>query len=138
MDPKLVVRRLIEEVWKQGRIYVLEQLVDTPYTDHSRTLNQSRGVEGFKQSVVSFRRAFHDLKIAVEALIAEQEIVACRVTLKGTQRGEFMGIAPTGRHVEVTGLGMYRLSSGKIIEHWAGLDEMGMIHQLRGNGDTQR
>jgi len=138
MDLKLVVRRLIEEVWNRGRISVSERLVDTLCNDQSRTLNQPKGIEGFKQSVVSFRRALPDLKIAIEALVAEQEIVVYRVTLKGTQGGEFMGIAPTGRHVEETGLGMYRLSNGKIIEHWAGLDEMGMIRQLQGNGDTQR
>jgi len=87
MDLKLVVRRLIEEVWNRGRISVSEQLVDTLYTDYIRTLNQPRGIEGFKQSVVSFRRTFPHLKITIEALIAEQEIVACRVTLKAPREG---------------------------------------------------
>ena len=69
------------------------------------------------------RAAFPDLNVTVEEVMAEGDRVAARVTMRGTHRGEFQGIAPTGKRVEVRAMDMFRISDGKIVEHWGHADD---------------
>jgi predicted ester cyclase len=59
------------------------------------------------------------VRVTVEDIIAEGDRVAARVTMRGTHLGEFDGIAPTGKRVEVRAIDIYRITDGKIVEHWA-------------------
>ena len=63
-------------------------------------------------------------------MIAEGETVVLRCTLTGTYEGEFMGIPPTGRRIEVNEIHIYRLEGGKAVEHRAGRDDLGALRQL--------
>lgn len=63
-----------------------------------------------------------DLAIAIEGLMAERDRVTARVTMRGTHGGEFQGIAPTGKRVEVRAIDMFRIGGGKIVEHWGHAD----------------
>jgi predicted ester cyclase len=63
-------------------------------------------------------------------MIAEGDKVVTRFTMRGTHQGEFMGIAPTGRRVEMTGIDIIRFSDGKMVEHWGNTDDLGMMQQL--------
>src|SRR5215216_3844008 len=67
--------------------------------------------------------SFPDLSITVEDVMAEGDRVAARVVMRGTHRGEFQGIAPTGKRVEVKAIDMFRISNGKIVEHWGHADD---------------
>ena len=80
-------------------------------------------METFKQTFSEAREGFPDLSIMVEDVIAEGDRVAARVTGRGTHRREFQGIAPTGKRVEVRAMGMFRISNGKIVEHWGHADD---------------
>jgi predicted ester cyclase len=77
-----------------------------------------------------FRDAFPDLRFTAEDIIAEGDKVAARYTMRGTHQGEFMGVAPTGNRIEVTGIDIVRFEGGKMVEHWANSDELGMMQQL--------
>ena len=63
------------------------------------------------------------MRVTVEDMIAEGDRVAARVTMRGTHLGEFEGIAPTGKRVEVRAMDMYRITDGKIVEHWGHGDD---------------
>jgi predicted ester cyclase len=64
-------------------------------------------------------------------MVAEGDKVVTRWRMRGTHRGEFRGIAPTDKEVEVTGIGIFRFSpAGKVVESWDSLDELGMLQQL--------
>ena len=72
-----------------------------------------------------------DLQLIVEDQIAEGDKVATRWRMCGTHSGaEFMGMPPTGRKVDVTGISIDRLVKGKIAEHWSAEDALGMMQQL--------
>jgi predicted ester cyclase len=87
-------------------------------------------METFKETFAEARETFPDLSVAVEGLMAEEDRVAVRVVTRGTHRGEFQGIAPTGKRVEVRAMDMFRISNGKLVEHWGHAeDSTGFLRQ---------
>ena len=60
----------------------------------------------------------------------EENKVVARFTFSGTHQGEFQGIPATGKQFKVTGIDIYRIAGGKILEHWAQFDAIGMLQQL--------
>jgi predicted ester cyclase len=83
-----------------------------------------------KQGLTRAQAAFSDISITVEDQIAEGDKVVSRWTIRGTHKGEYMGIAPTGKQVTITGISIYRIEKGKIVEDWANSDMLGMLQQL--------
>jgi predicted ester cyclase len=86
--------------------------------------------ESTKQFFDMFHAAFPDSSRTIEDQIAEGELVATRVTLNGTHRGEFQGISPTGKRIAVTGIWIDRVAGGKIVERWGAVDMLGLMQQL--------
>jgi predicted ester cyclase len=80
--------------------------------------------------VMAFRTAFPNWVETVEDVIGEDDRVVVRVTGSGTHRGEFQGVAPTGRHVTAGGIGIARIEDGRIAEAWAAYDALGLLVQL--------
>jgi hypothetical protein len=76
------------------------------------------------------RIAFPDFRFELEDLIAEGDEVAVRLSVSGTHRGEMMGMAPTGKGVTASGIEVFRFQNGKIAEHWAAFDALGMLRQI--------
>ena len=76
------------------------------------------GPDGIKRFSRKLRSAYPDYRIAVEDVIADGDRVAARWTLRGTQRGELLGIPPTGQPTTVEGVGWLRFADGKIAETW--------------------
>jgi steroid delta-isomerase-like uncharacterized protein len=74
--------------------------------------------------------AFPDFEMSVEDTIAEGDKVVIRVTARGTHQGEFMGMPPTGRRIEVPLIDIARIRDGKIAEHWGVMDNAAMMQQL--------
>jgi steroid delta-isomerase-like uncharacterized protein len=74
--------------------------------------------------------AFPDLKRPVEDLVAEGDKVVARWTSVGTHQGDFMGIPPTGKQVTTSGITIFRLEDGMIVEEWSESDMMGMLQQV--------
>ncbi len=86
--------------------------------------------ELLKQHIAGFEAAFPLYALLAEDMIAEDDKVVVRFTFHGTQKGEFMGIAATGKEVNVPGIIIYRLANGKIAEHWMRVDSMTLMQQL--------
>jgi steroid delta-isomerase-like uncharacterized protein len=87
-------------------------------------------VEGFKQFGGVFRTAFPDGKLTIEDLIVDGDKVVSRVTYRGTQTGDMLGIPPTGKPVTVSAMIIDQFAEGKIVESWRLFDQMGMMQQL--------
>jgi predicted ester cyclase len=93
-ENKAVVRRLLD-VWEQGNIDLIDELLAPDYVNHSpATPEQPTGPEGLKGVVSIFRSAIPDLKMVVEDMIAEGDKVVLRYTLEGTHEGELFSIRP--------------------------------------------
>ena len=128
-ENKAIARRVYEAI-NQKNLDGLDEVVASDMTDHDAGPGQAPGLEGVKQLFSSVHTAFPDFQMNVEDMIAEGEKVVARVSWSGTHQGEFMGIAPTGNRVEVSGIDILRITEGKIVEHWGNFDDLGMMQQL--------
>jgi steroid delta-isomerase-like uncharacterized protein len=86
--------------------------------------------QGWKQSYAPFTAAFPDVHTTIDDMIAEGDQVVARLTTRGTHRGTFQGIPATGRQVAFPSIAIWRIVSGKIVEHWVILDTLGLLQQL--------
>jgi steroid delta-isomerase-like uncharacterized protein len=98
--------------------------------DHNPFPGQAPGREGVKQIITDMRASFPDLKVTQEDQIAEGDKVVTRWSASGTHKGDFQGIPPTGKLVEVMGIVIDRIAGGKIVDHWEQFDAMSMMIQL--------
>ena len=85
---------------------------------------------GWKQAMTGFATAFPDARFTVDEVVAEGDRVVVRHTLRGTHKGDFQGIPPTGRPIAVTGIVVYRVAGGQIVEAWLNADFLGLLQQL--------
>ena len=108
----------------------IDEFIDPTQVDHAAPPGTPRGLEGAKQTVTMYLTAFPDLHFTVEDLIAEGDKVVTRLTVRGTQQGEFMGIPPTGKQATVKAIDINRIVGGKSIEHWLEMDTLGLMQQL--------
>jgi predicted ester cyclase len=129
-DNKATYRRWFEEVVNSGDLGLADSLLAPDYRLHFPGLPGPVDREGHKQLVMGFRTGFPDWVETVEDVIGEDDKVVIRVTGRGTHDGEFQGIAPTGRPVTATGIGIGRLTDGRIVESWAAYDALGLLQQL--------
>ena len=128
---RALVRRLVEEAFNRGNMSVVDEVVAPDFVEHEELppgLPSDR--EGVKHMMTMMRSAFPDFKATIDDMIAEGDKVVLRMTWNGTQRGEFMGIAPTGKSVSVGVIDIIRIADGKFVEHWGQMDNMGMMQQL--------
>jgi steroid delta-isomerase-like uncharacterized protein len=129
-DNKAIVLRNYEELNK-GNLGIVDELYATNYVGHTAGLPEPvRGREALKPLLAAYFTAFPDLHETPEDLIAEGDKVAIRVTYRGTHKGDFQGLPPTGRQVQFTSIDIYRLAGGKIVEQWVEFDGPGMLQQL--------
>ncbi len=91
---------------------------------------QATGAQALKEVFARLHRAFPDLHVAVEDLIAEGDKVVGRNSVTGTHRGEYMGIAPTGRSVTYDEVFIFRFAGGRIAETWGVVDVFSQMKQL--------
>ena len=128
---KQISRRLIEEVFSQGRMETADELVAPEAVGHDPALpDPTHGPEGLKAAAGGYRAGFPDLKIRIESQIAEGDSVCTRWTAVGTNKGEFWGMAATGKQATVTGITIDRIADGRIIESWTNWDALGLMQQL--------
>lgn len=125
---KQVFRRVIEEGFNSGNLAALDEFFSTTYQEHQFGLPPT--LEGFKEDIHGLRAAFPDLKLTIEEIIAEGDKVWARMTARGTHRGQFMGLAPTGKSFAITVIDICRFENGKIVEHWGVPDRFHLMAQL--------
>jgi predicted ester cyclase len=95
---KAVIRRLVDEVYNDNDLDVLDELVAQDIINHSAVLERQHGIEGFRHVNEWVRGAFSDVHYEIEGMIAEGDMGACHITVSGTQGGEFRGNPPPEHH----------------------------------------
>jgi len=126
---KDVVRRLFEEAFNRGNLDVIDELIDPDLVYHLPD-DDIRGLEGARQLVMALRAAFPDFHVSAEDVLAEEDKVVIRFTDSGTYEGNEFGAAATGKRVAWTGVDIFRIADGKIIEGWGVSDSLGLMRQL--------
>lgn len=128
---KQVVRRIYDEVFSQGALDVIDEVVSAGAIDHAPPPFPIDDVrEGLKEFTRQMRAAFPDLRIGVNDLVAEGDKVAVYYTMEGTNQGDFMGMPATGARVSIDGFDLIRVQDGICTEHWGVFDNGSLIEQL--------
>ncbi len=128
-DNKVLVHRFFEELQNQGNLAVTDELIAPEHVHHFPD-EDIHGPDGVKQLVKGLRTIFPDWHISTDDVIAEGDKVVVRFTIHGTHQGEGMDIPPTGKRVVYTGIDIFRIADGKIVERWGEVDALGLLQQL--------
>jgi len=130
---KELVRRWFEEVWNQGRADSIDEMFDENGVAHGLSddpANPIKGPTGFRPFHNVFREAFPNMMIVVEDMIAEDDKVAARCSVRAQHEGDFLGKAATQSPVDFTGIAIVRIYNRKIVEAWNNFDFMTLHKQV--------
>ena len=124
---KALVQQFVEEFWNRGELNAADTLMTRDAVIHEPVAGT---LDDLKAVATMIRSAFPDWHSTVEEMLVEGDRVAERWTGRGTHRGEFQGIPPTGKSVAVPGVVFYRIADGKIAEFRGQFDRLSLMQQL--------
>jgi len=122
------IQSYTEDFWNKANIAAFEKYYATGFINHSA--GEDQNFEQTKGLAHAYFRAFPDLHITTDLLVAEEDKVTKVWTANCTHKGDFMGIKATGKRIVVKGIEVFRIADGKIVEIWANMDNLGMLQQL--------
>jgi steroid delta-isomerase-like uncharacterized protein len=131
----VAVKRLFLEVFERGKVDLVDEILAEDFRFQYPFPGFSPGSEGIKQFTKVFHRAFGDFQVEIHDIfggrVDDKARVAIRWTLRGTHRGPFLGVAPTGPYVTVHAIGIYVLGDHKKLQSgWLELNSHSLLHQL--------
>lgn len=130
VENRVVVRRWIETFNNPYTPQTEVDILAPGYIAHAPWLPGPLDLDAWSQFTASFVQAFPDLRLTVEDIFSGGDMVAARVAFRGTHRGEFQGIPPTGKEVAFSSIEIDRMVDGKVAEHWFEMDLLGLMQQL--------
>src|ERR671911_1987736 len=129
-ENKAIFRRYAEEVGNQHNFEIVDQIFERYIAHQPDGSTLQRGPQDVKRFQGEFFSAFPDFHINIEEQIAEGDKVVSRYTIRGTHQGDFRGMAPTGKEIEIKGVTIFRFSpEGKVVETWDSYDQMSLMRQ---------
>ena len=127
---KALVRRLLEKLRGDWRADVIEEFYAPGYRRYLNPTTPPLTAEAHLARAARLRAGFPDSTATLEDILAENDRVAFRLTIRGTHQGGFQGIPPTGRRVTVSFTAIVRIENGKLVEEWGGLDLFDLCRKL--------
>ena len=125
---KAVARRVFDEIFNAGRFEVAAEIYAPDFVNHGRT--RDAFLKEDQDAARGWKSAFPDLKITVQQIIAEGDLVTVLWTAKGTNTGAGNGLPATGKSAAGRGITIWRIRDGKIREEWSEFDQHSMMQQL--------
>jgi len=129
-DNKKIITHFIEEVINNKNLNAADNIVSENFIEHIPFPGQGPGREGLKFVLKSMFTGFPNMTWKIQEQIAEGEKVVTRFTWSGTHQGEFMGIPPTNKNVEVWGVVIDVVKNGLFSESRIIMDSVGLLGQL--------
>lgn len=130
-DIKDMMRKVFQELFDKKDIAALDRYCTADFVDHNPPDGGKGGnINEAKKSFQAFFRGLPDAQAKISEMIAEGDRIYVRATFSGTHRGEFMGLSPSGKRVSYEVWHTFRLSDGKIAEHWALIDPLALMRQI--------
>lgn len=129
---KAVVRRNTAEVQGGGDWVLFDELFADDFVDHTPQPGVSADKDGVRLLYKSLRTAFPDFRAEIHWQTAEGDLVTTYKVYYGTHRGDFLGIAPTGRKIHFESVDAMRVRDGKITDHWGVGNLYSLVQQLKG------
>ena len=129
-DTKKMIERIPLEVLNAGNFGLIDELLSTDFVDHFAQPGFAPTREGFKQGAIALRTAFPDIRYTIEDTIESGDRIVHTVKATGTMTGDFMGMPATGKRAMWNEIHIGRVANGRLVEHWALADQLGMLLQL--------
>lgn len=126
-ENKAVLRRFFKDVLEGGNVSAVGQIVAHDFVDHQPAPGQGPGVEGVKQFVAGVRGGLSHLRVELEHVVAEGDLVASHVTISGLHTGDLFGMPPSGKDVTIRISDIVRMQNGKVTERWGVEDLSGLM-----------
>jgi steroid delta-isomerase-like uncharacterized protein len=126
-----VYRRLVDDVWNRGDPAAVDAVFAAEFVGYDPAPpDVIDGRAGMKRFVARMRAAFPDWTVTTDDLMADRDRLISRWTVRGTHRGAFAGVEPTGRAIELRGISIHRIVGGRIVENWHAVDRLGLLRQI--------
>jgi predicted ester cyclase len=132
LDNKSIARSFFEETWSKGNLTIVDEMASPDFKIHYTIFPNPLDREGFKSFITDVRTGFPDLQLTITDAIAEADKVAICWLARGTNTGpiKLLNLPPTRRSISYTGVEIYRLSEGKVVEGRTEEDALGLLQQL--------
>jgi predicted ester cyclase len=132
---KAIVRRYFEEVVGKSNLDILDEIVTTDCIVHRPEAPEPiRGLEAFRHALEKILQVYSEFTTTIHDLIAEDDRVACRLSHRAVNRGEWTSRlgrhAVAGKTISWPAIAIFRIRDGKIAEEWVNRDELGMVIDL--------
>jgi steroid delta-isomerase-like uncharacterized protein len=124
---KTLIRSFIEEIFNEHNLSSIEKYFGKDSIEGSA--QAEKGGEGFKQFLTDFFNAFPDWRANIEHIVAENNLVVVFLNGKGTHRGEFHGIPPTNKSINIRSGDLYRIENGILTGHWDVVDQLNLLKE---------
>lgn len=129
-EARVVVARLIAEVQTGGDFAVFEELFHPDFVDHTPFPGYAPTKDGARRIYETFRTGFPDFRAEVHLQVVADGRVTSFKTYRGTHRGPFMGLAPTGREIAFPIMDIVEVRKGRITAHWGVPQVLTLFRQL--------
>jgi predicted ester cyclase len=135
-DNKRAVAEFVERCQNQHDLAFADKAFHPKFVNHYRPEGQAipeadRPASGFQAFYGALLQGFPDATMEINEQLAERDLVATRKTFRGTHLGELWNMPPTGNRVEFEFIDIFRVSEGRLIEHWTSMDLAALRHQMR-------
>jgi ketosteroid isomerase-like protein len=132
---KQIIVSFFDEVWNQRKLEIADDLFDNDchtfqLVSGAPVASIPRGPESIKNHIAEWLSGFPDLKFTIEQMIAEGDRISTWLSMDGTHTGEWLGISPCGKRINIRLMTIHRLRNGKIIEDWVIVESLGFFQQL--------
>ena len=120
---KDLIRKQYDDLVNRNNLAAADEQMAEDFIDHgARPGLASRGPEAARQAMAALHAIVPDVRVTLDEVIAERDLVAVRATWRGTHQGPFAGSPPSGKPVTITGMVFWRIADGRLVERWASLD----------------
>jgi steroid delta-isomerase-like uncharacterized protein len=127
VTPADLVQRFVDDVFVRGRREAVDELVTPDFISHGLP---GSGPEVMKQAIDRVSSALSDVSFEIQDTIVQGDRVAVRLASSALHSGTFMGMPATGRRYEIEEIHVFRVTDGRIAEHWHQMDSAGLMQQL--------
>lgn len=129
-----LARRWTEDVWSGQDLAVIDELLAPDAVHHGAAFPDVQGPEAVAEAVGRQLAAFPDIGLTVDAAVSEGDLVAVRWSGTGTHQGAWLGLEPTGEVANMTGINIYRITCGQVVESWSRMNVLQILMALREAG----
>jgi len=128
-ENKRLVKRFVDEVFGQGQFDSIDELVAPDFVSHTFGFTDD-GRAKLRAATERIHASLTDVDFGIEDLVAEDDRVAVRLTSSATVIDEFMGVSAAGKQYSIGEIHIFRVTDGRIVEHWHQHDALGLMKQL--------